>query len=70
MAALEVLVPPHDTADIALVGVYGWMSVMETIGFAAFFDDRLVAAVGGIAMVPLAALAGWRSALTELAGRG
>ena len=70
MALLEVLVPPHDTADVALVGVYGWMSVMETIGFAAFFDDRLVAVVGGIAMVPLAALAGWRAAHTELAGRG
>ena len=31
------------------------MGVMETVGFAAFFGDRLVAAVGGTAMLPLAA---------------
>jgi hypothetical protein len=30
---------------------------METVGFAAFFDDPLVAAVGGGAMVPIAAVA-------------
>ena len=29
--------------------------VMETVGFAAFFGDRVVAAVGGAAMLPLAA---------------
>ena len=31
------------------------MGVMETVGFAAFFRDRLVAAVGGAAMLPIAA---------------
>ena len=31
------------------------MAVMETLGFAAFFGDRVVAAVGGAAMLPLAA---------------
>ena len=31
------------------------MAVMETVGFAAFFGDLLVAAVGGAAMLPLAA---------------
>ena len=46
--------------DRALVGVYGWMAVMETVGFAAFFHDPLVAAVGGAAMVPLAAVAARR----------
>ena len=35
MAALERLVPPAPgDADRALVGVYGWMAVMETLGFA------------------------------------
>ena len=31
------------------------MAAMETLGFAAFFGDRLVAAAGGAAMLPLAA---------------
>jgi hypothetical protein len=31
------------------------MAAMETLGFAAFFGDRLVAAVGGAAMLPIAA---------------
>ena len=31
------------------------MAVMETVGFAAFFGDRLVAVVGGAAMLPIAA---------------
>ena len=34
---------------------------METVGFAAFFDDPLVAAVGGGAMVPLGAMAALRA---------
>ena len=33
------------------------MGVMETLGFAAFFGDRVVAAVGGAAMLPIAAAA-------------
>ncbi len=33
------------------------MAVMETLGFAAFFRDRLVAVVGGAAMLPTAAFA-------------
>ena len=60
IAALELLVPPRGQGDRALVGVYGWMAVMETIGFAAFFDDPLVAVVGGGAMVPLGAAAARR----------
>lgn len=69
MAVLEVALPPGGrmdapadvarhrprAADPALVGVYGYMAAMETVGFAAFFRDRLVALVGGVAMVPLAA---------------
>jgi hypothetical protein len=33
------------------------MSVMETVGFAAFFRDRVVAVTGGAATLPLAAIA-------------
>ena len=40
-------------ADPVLVGQYSFMAVMETIGFAAFFKDRVVAVVGGVAMVPI-----------------
>jgi uncharacterized membrane protein len=61
MTILEVLLPPTGPADGALVGLYGWMAVTETVGFAAFFDDPLVAVIGGVAMVPLSALAGWRA---------
>jgi uncharacterized membrane protein len=63
MAALEVLLPPATyvdgsaDADGALVGEYTFMGVMETIGFARFFRDPLVAAVGGLAMLPVAAAA-------------
>jgi putative membrane protein len=54
MAALEQLLPPR-RADPLLVGTYAGMAAMETLGFAAFFGDRLVAAVGGAAMLPIAA---------------
>jgi uncharacterized membrane protein len=56
MALLEVVLPPA-VPDAVLVGEYAAMAVMETIGFAAFLGDRIVAAVGGAAMLPLAALA-------------
>ncbi len=56
MAALDVLLPPGEP-DPALVGEYGWMAVMQTLGFAAFFGDPLVAAVGGAAMLPPAVVA-------------
>ena len=42
-------------ASADLVAVYATMAVMETLGFAAFFRDRLVAVVGGAAMLPVAA---------------
>jgi len=56
MAALEALLPPS-RHDRGLVAEYAGMAVMETVGFAAFFRDRLVAVVGGVAMLPLAAAA-------------
>jgi uncharacterized membrane protein len=62
MAVLEVLMPPGSRrntaqsrgADGFLVGQYTYMSVMETVGFAAFFKDRLVATAGGVTMLPIA----------------
>jgi uncharacterized membrane protein len=58
MALLEALLPPkeHD-ADGPLVGTYAYMSVMETLGFAKYFRDPLVAVVGGLGMLPIAGVA-------------
>jgi hypothetical protein len=41
--------------------MYAFVAVMETIAFAFFFDDLVVALVGGVAMVPLALVALRRS---------
>ena len=64
MTVLEVVLPVADrrvvgqaAADDVLVGEYATMAVMETLGFAVFFKDRLVATVGGSAMLPIAAAA-------------
>jgi putative membrane protein len=60
MALLEATLPPADDArdaDGALVGEYAYMGVMETIGFAKYFRDPVVAVVGGLAMVPIGAAA-------------
>lgn len=67
MAVLEVLMPPgagrkgHRSVggDGYLVGQYAYMGVMETVGFAAFFKDRLVATAGGSTMLPIAIAAVW-----------
>ncbi|WP_420452531.1 carotenoid biosynthesis protein [Ilumatobacter sp.] len=53
-------------ADVRLVGQYGYVSVMQTVGFARFFRDPLVAAVGGAAMLPTSIAAARR----VLIGRG
>ena len=48
----------HDArADELLVGQYAYMSVMQTLGFARYFRDPLVAVVGGLGMLPIAAAA-------------
>ncbi|MGI9052034.1 MAG: carotenoid biosynthesis protein [Ilumatobacteraceae bacterium] len=60
MATLERLLPTQEP-DAALVAEYAAMGVMETVGFAAFFRDRVVAVVGAVGMLPLAALATWRT---------
>lgn len=57
MAALEVALPPAERAgeaDAALIGEYASMGLMETVGFARYFRDPLVAIVGGVTMVPMA----------------
>ncbi len=62
MALLELTLPanapvdgPEERPSGDLVAEYATMAAMETVGFAAFFRDRLVAAVGGGAMLPFAA---------------
>lgn len=57
MAVLEVVLRADEEPDRALVAEYATMAGMETVGFAAFFRDRLVAAVGGAAMLPIAGAA-------------
>ena len=60
MALLEAALPPapdSTDADGALVGEYAYMGVMETIGFARYFRDPVVAVVGGAGMLPIAAAA-------------
>ncbi len=60
MALLEAALPPADDpndADGVLVGTYTYMGVMETIGFARYFRDPVVAIVGGLGMLPIAATA-------------
>ena len=71
MAAFDVLLPADrprspngganpdrgEVGDARLIGEYGFMSVMQTLGFARFFRDPVVAAVGGAAMLPLSVVA-------------
>ncbi len=56
-AAADSAAADSAAADAVLVGEYATMAVMETLGFAAFFKDRVVAAVGGAGMLPIAAAA-------------
>ncbi len=63
MAVLEAVLAPAPRAadaDGALVGEYAYMGVMETIGFARYFRDPVVAVVGGLGMLPIAAAAAAR----------
>jgi uncharacterized membrane protein len=63
MAALEALLPPDRysdgsaDADGPLVAEYTFMGVMETVGFARYFRDPIVAVVGGLGMLPVAGAA-------------
>jgi uncharacterized membrane protein len=42
--------PRDPTGGLALVCMYTWWAVMETIGFVVFFGDPVVGLVGGLAM--------------------
>jgi len=57
MGGLQHLLPPGREPELALAGLYAWMAVMQTLGFAVFFRAPKVAAAGGAAMLPMAALA-------------
>jgi len=61
MAILERALPTsdsdNDAADPSLVATYGFVGLMETVGFARYFRDPVVATIGGIGMLPLAAAA-------------
>lgn len=72
MALFEAAIPPdRSDPDVRLVGQYGYMSVMQTLGFARYFRDPLVATVGGLGMLPIAAAAAVRFVPgTNLTGGG
>jgi len=72
MAALEALLPPTAApasessrfGDGRLIGTYSYMSIMETVGFARYFRDPVVAVVGGLAMLPIATAALFRRTIS------
>jgi putative membrane protein len=55
MALFEAVLPvsrgESERADVRLVGQYGYMAVMQTLGFARYFRDPVVAVVGGVGML-------------------
>ncbi len=54
---LAAVVSSHRGSMCDEVGTYAYMSVMETLGFAKYFRDPLVALVGGLGMIPIAGVA-------------
>lgn len=62
MAALDQVLPDDGRPVNALRAQYSYMAVMQTVGFARFFRDPLVAAVGGAAMGSIAVRSWWPSA--------
>jgi len=56
---LLALTLPRDRRSLALLGLFSWTVVMETVGFVVFFGDPLVGVVGGAATLPLTVVA-WR----------
>lgn len=56
MVVLEVILQRRAALRVP-VAMYAFVAVMETIAFAFFFDDLVVALIGGIAMLPLAMVA-------------
>jgi uncharacterized membrane protein len=62
MSILEVVLP-HRSAPVSATPVvhYAVVGVMETVAFAFFFDDWVVAIAGAMAMLPLATVAVYRT---------
>lgn len=61
MLLFERLLPIGEKPDRTPIVQYALVAVLETVGFAFFFDDIVVAVAGGIAMVPLVIVALKRS---------
>ena len=58
MAILEFVLPHRDKPmNVTPVVHYAVVGVMETVAFAFFFDDLVVAAAGAVAMLPISVLA-------------
>ena len=72
LMAVFSVVAPRGRSTVA-AGAYLLMAVMEVLGFLLFFDDAVVALVGGVVCVPLGVLALTRRSHDpdrRLAGRG
>jgi hypothetical protein len=61
MVLFERLLPVRERSDRTPIVQYALVAILETVGFAFFFDDVVVAIAGSIAMVPLALVALQRS---------
>lgn len=58
MAILELVLPHRDSPlNVTPVVHYAVVGVMETVAFAFFFDDLVVAAAGAVAMMPISVVA-------------
>jgi len=57
LPAAGSLAPTSERPDASLIAMYGFVGLMETIGFARYFRDPVVATIGGVGMLPLAAAA-------------
>ncbi len=59
LAVVDRIRPTRRSTDLALVCLYTWWAMMNTIGFLVFFGEPLVGVVGGIGMGAVTAVA-WR----------
>ena len=57
LPAAGSLAPTPERPDASLIAMYGFVGLMETVGFARYFRDPVVATIGGVGMLPLAAAA-------------
>ncbi len=59
LAVVDRIRPPCHSNSLALLCLYTWWAVMNTIGFIVFFGKPFVGVVGGVAMGAITVLA-WR----------